>query len=184
MDEQLKAHTSQKSRPFMTKEVFDEVSFRLWGDSTLDYQANYINPRLAWSNSEIYTELLILVNTLRGIQSGTLKMIEVAIEQSSPWYHHDATVCVAEFGRSQSPHGPQAWPVIERNDGVSVDLSTTIPGWGSTEYSAFTYPKKTDTPPQSQNVQYYLAQPYITLPLDRQFLPYGYRALPGHHGTR
>ena len=168
----------------MTKEVFDLVSVRLWGDSALDYQVNYINPRLAWTNSEIYTELLILVNTLRVTQLGTLGMIIVAVEQSSPWYHLDPTFCVAEYGRSKTSYGPQASPVIEGNDGVPVDLSTTILGWGSTKYSTFTYPKQTDTPPQSHNVQYYIAQPYITLPLDRQSLPYGYRALPGHHSAR
>ena len=170
----------------MTKEVFDAVSTGLWRDSTLDYQANYINPRLAWTNSEIYTELLILVDTLREIQSGTLA-IKVAIEQSSPWYHHDANICGAKFGYYEIPHGPRGSPVIEGNDGVPVGLSTTIPGWGSIGYigySTFTCPKQTDTPPLSQNVQYYLVQPCITLPLDRQFLPHGYRALPGHHSAR
>ena len=168
----------------MTKEVFEVVSTRLWGNSALDYQVDYIIPRLAWTNSEIYTELLILVNTLRVVQLGTLGTIIVAVEQSNPWYHHDATVCVAKSGRHQAPHGPQAWPVIKGNDGVPVGLSTTIPGWGSTKYSAFTYPEQTDTSPQSQNVQYFLVQPYITLPLHRQFLPHGYRALPEDHGAR
>ena len=167
----------------MTKEVFNVVSTRLWGDSTLNYQVNYINPRLTWSNSEIYTELLILVNTLRIVQTGTLDTIIVAIAQSSPSYHHDANTRVAEYGRSKTPHGSQAWPAIEGNDGVSVGLCTTIPGCGSTEYSAFACPKQTDMRPQSQNFQYYLAQPYITLPLDRRFLPYGYRALPEDRGV-
>ena len=161
----------------MTKEVFDGVSTRLWGEPALDYQVNYINQRLAWTNSEIYTELLILVNTLRKIQSGT-PCIQVAIEKSGPFFHH------FKYGYSQIPHGPQGSPVIEGNDGVPVGLCATIPGWGSTEYSAFTYPKQTDMQPQSQNVQYYLAHSYITSPLDGQFLPYGYRALPKDHGNR
>lgn len=124
------------------------------------------------------------MNTLRKIQSGTsgTLAVRVAIEQSHPFFHHDATVCYAKYGYRKIPHGPQRWPVIEGSDGVPVGLSTTIPGWGSTEYSAFTCPKQTDMP-QSRDVQYYLAHPYITSPLDRQFLPNGYRALPEDHDT-
>ncbi len=60
-------HDFHQDRPFMIKEIFDQVSAVMWGwNNALDYYDNYIAPRADWSDTDIREESLYFAGLFHG----------------------------------------------------------------------------------------------------------------------
>ena len=59
-----------QNRPFMAKQTFDQVSAMMWGQGALDYNKNYIVPRVHWDDSDIREEALYFAGLAQGLRVG------------------------------------------------------------------------------------------------------------------
>ena len=82
MDQQ---NGNMQGRPFMAKETFDQVSAVLWGQNALDYQKNYITPRVGWNDFVIREEALHFEGFAKGLRFRALqKASQSTIFQGEP----------------------------------------------------------------------------------------------------
>ncbi|KAM0796309.1 hypothetical protein BDR22DRAFT_966249 [Usnea florida] len=62
-----------QSRPFMSKETFDQVSAAMWGRNDYDYHASYIFSRTEWYDDDIRDETLYATGLAYGLRLAALE---------------------------------------------------------------------------------------------------------------
>lgn len=89
----------QRTRPFVPKETFDQVSAAMWGRHALDYDANYILTRTHWTDAEIREEALYFAGLARGLRLGAAQ-----IPRGHGMLPGSAQVRLGDFIREENYH--------------------------------------------------------------------------------
>lgn len=74
--------TTHQNRPFVAKQIFDQVSAVMWGQNALDYQTNYTIPRENWDDSDIREEASYFTGLATGLRLGASQ------NAGQPTMHH------------------------------------------------------------------------------------------------
>lgn len=118
-------HDFHQDRPFMTKEIFDQVSTVMWGWNALDYYANYMVPRANWSYSDIREESLYFAGLFHGFRRrGAPKPSQTGMYQDK--YQVPPRSDIDRYHSQLPPLGQQVHPAFRSNGAGSSAFQSQI----------------------------------------------------------
>ena len=88
-----------RSRPFMSKETFDQVSAVMWGRNDYDYRASYIFSRTEWYDDDIRDETIYAAGLAYGLRLAALEETSQPVRYQDG--HRDRSGAFSDEGGSQ-----------------------------------------------------------------------------------
>ena len=113
-----------QTRPFMSKETFDEVSFEMWGRSDYDYHASYIASRMEWYDDDIREEALYASGMAYGLRLAALERTSQPIRHQNGY--RDQSSALSDEGGCQFGCTSQCDPRYGEHYCYASHLSQTM----------------------------------------------------------
>ena len=127
-----------QSRPFMSKETFDQVSAAMWGRNDYDYHASYIFSRTEWYDDDIRDESLYATGLAYGLRLAALERTSQPVSQNG---HRDRSGASSDEGGCQLGCTSQCDPRFGKHycytPHVSQSMAQTPPSQSSRPVLSF-----------------------------------------------
>lgn len=123
----------EQIRPFVTKQIFEQVSAVMWGQNALDYHNNYIIPRAHWSDSDIREEARYFAGLAQGLRLAASReqsrpMMPQGPNQGAPvfWNHFSIPALYRDASSVTAPPLP-GLPQFQPPYHPGMDLGLDVP---------------------------------------------------------